>query len=1179
MPRSGQSGLVSRALLVELLRHQVLEDFVSFLAWFARGAWGATTAPQGGPQIVGTRIVLAVAEYESWLREASEKAACPQGTTDFRCFLEDSGLVRVDGDSVGMELWMRQISVIVDLLFPSSELALRADARYFALRSLRRHHRLTQTPLTARLFHLLADSLRSFCPPGNQPAVFVELREALSLQTKQLKDVSEESASILEAFLELCVFERIIKPCQKDARRVTVPEEPQDGDFLLSRVFGLPTAVRGLDNLFGGGGPQLGEQYEDYGDARLHPSGRIALISGQYGAGKTTLAMSLASAVARKGGLVYVTLLEQSVQECRYNLETLNLLGEINRPELCTTQEEWDHVLGPSVDSGKRRPGVICLLSHQNASLDARLDRIINMEKATRGKWPLRLIILDPVNAMADRSGQVNEDNLPIRALLAQEFGKLRERSMNLVLVTEDDTTSTVVQNLHSTADTVIRLSNDNEQGYKQRYVEILKNRLQREQRGLHPFSIKPGEGIAIFPSPASIMATERDRGNRAHQEAIEYGWPPFDKVLGSGAINGGDVIALTGESGTSKTDIGLIFALGANQPPEEMKRATGHAVEPRTLIIPLRESAQGIERLITASRYAALNLPKTRHHIIIREGLASGFIQPGRIMQAVSDAFEAAGPLSRIDRVFVDDVALWDRNCPFVRKDVTFIQTFIQFLRNKGVVMLFCLPPGPRPEDIAQTSILGAADVHVQFRTLEYRGSRQAGFNVIKSRSLSSLRGLYSVRCTNQSIHLGREFTQFRLSATGEISLINIVLILHAENHLQGEYNNHLLASLQQLFGETISIQERDRTLGVSLGDLRDFSTVDRLQIQQIDDFQIDSLLGAGGGHIHCYPLQETRDFDLASWKEGERERLVINGEVCAFPYLRNRARLFYHLPRSAATATGSWKELVALARKHETSPDVKEEEIFFAFDNRVLETYAVLFLEIFLGNGGTLPEQAVELEAWPSTAKFREALEILVALCARFVRLQAESRFPSKGGATLRPKVFRAWYTSCHSDWLGQALSGTKYRSVALPGRIEISGDWYLVVPSESASSELALRIIKRMVSQEQQLERFERGVGLPISQGFFQTEPDEKTEQNLGFFQSFRETSGKNTKVYRRAAIPGYHQFHSVLAKHLHDAILLGPDLSVRTLEELTRLISSDIRFAVTEDRTGEEALNIL
>ena len=132
-------------------------------------------------------------------------------------------------------------------------------------------------------------------------------------------------------------------------------------EFLVSNLFGLPTSIPGFDTLFGGGGVILPESVSS---TPAQP-GRVILVSGRFGSGKSLLALHMAIEVARKGGVAWVIPLEQGVQEYLYTIESMSL-GSDRSINVATDAVSAVRALDNEAQGGK---GVLVLLRTPRDSL------------------------------------------------------------------------------------------------------------------------------------------------------------------------------------------------------------------------------------------------------------------------------------------------------------------------------------------------------------------------------------------------------------------------------------------------------------------------------------------------------------------------------------------------------------------------------------------------------------------------------------------------------------------------------------------------------------------------------------------------------------------------------------------------------------------------------------------
>lgn len=648
------------------------------------------------------------------------------------------------------------------------------ELRYFLRHNVRRHYRQTLSSQTAHFFHLLAKAMNSwewFNDPteketrGRKHKSYLIYRtECLDRMTEvvrndricfgMLRSLSEDPhwrrdpLDILELFVECCRATGSIGVDSHHRGCIRPRAKFIDAEFLISRLFGMPTDIPGFDDLFGGGGLLLAEDLEGVRPKVAKLRGRTILIMGRFGTGKSLLSMQLAVEVARKGGLALIMPLEQSAEDCLYTLESMAALpsdGSVIVPN------NYSEAILISRQRKKERGALIILKGITN-SIDNFLKAFIDNAKDIQ-EYPLRLISVDPINSIP-----VRESGADLRSLMGEKLDVIKDLGTNVMLVAEEGSTQSeqlgFEQNI---ADTVIHLSinKDRNGNYAQRYFEITKSRFQREQRGEHAFSIVPGKGFRIFPSTAAVHARINPRALVSGSEAIKVGPPSLDdEILREGAVMKGDVIVFQGPIGTFKTQLSMYFALGS----DSFSRSSGEQEPPRsvpkegikrpakTLFLATRNNEQTIRRLINqqfvvqyeatlASKFrTSLTAPKKRSDIKVCP-LRYGYVQPGYILQAVKDEFLNADVGGyRIDRVLIDNIAHWEMSSPFIRDDEAFGNILLEFLRRQPVTTLvICGKTSPGERSVLQRSIVDNADCVIRF---ERSGLGIVG-RVIKARGM----------------------------------------------------------------------------------------------------------------------------------------------------------------------------------------------------------------------------------------------------------------------------------------------------------------------------------------------------------------------------------------------------------------------------------------------------------
>ncbi len=548
------------------------------------------------------------------------------------------------------------------------------DLRYFAMADIRRHYRCLPTAETARCLQVLAEAVNSLLRLGPHSThgtpslrrslnyaddLFPVLKEALSYSPRSDEEIGRE----IDLFVECC---RAVNYLQADEHSGFISFRTQEIDaaFLLSHLFGLTTAIPGFDNLFGGGGLMLIDHVVPHTADTI--SGRTVLTRGRFGTGKSLLSLQVAVEVARKGGAVWVIPFEQSPEECLYSLESICYLPNDHSMVVAKGNAATARILEDRfLQEGISDQGLLIILGTTKDSLDgfslAIPDILPRLEP-----FPIRLIVVDPVNAI-----RREKDPSSLRSETLDLLTAVKDSGTNIWLIAEeqaDKENETFYQ--QNIADTVIGLSFEPVSGYSQREFEITKSRLQREQRGKHPYSIIPGKGIAIFPSPAAVHARIRPRSVRTPDFPVKFGLQALDEILGPNAICAGDVIVLQGASGCFKTELGLGFLLGgdgnlgANDPRREAE----------SLLVAARDSEPTLRQML--DRHVIHDedcVRKSRNDVHVAE-LARGFIRPGYILQYIEDAFLRARLRNHtIDRLMVDNVAHWEMSCPFIQAEPTF--------------------------------------------------------------------------------------------------------------------------------------------------------------------------------------------------------------------------------------------------------------------------------------------------------------------------------------------------------------------------------------------------------------------------------------------------------------------------------------------------------------------------
>lgn len=740
-------------------------------------------------------------------------------------------------------------------------------------------------------------------------------------------------------------------------------------------------------------------------------------------------------------------------------------------------------------------------------------------------------------------------------------------------------------------ADTVIRLSSEKRDGNAQRYIEIMKSRLQREQGGLHPFSILPGVGINIFPSTAAVNTRIRNRSIRVPDTPIRFGLPSLDNIFGKDAITAGDLIVFKGQGGTFKTHLGLLFLFGSDlEPAKALKRRSATDLAPHlrpcSLLIAARDSEITVQHMLSQTfvqRHIKETSPSKSIEDIRVCVIQGSNVTPGYIIQRIEDEFFAARADGYwIDRVMIDNVAHWEMSCPFIKADDTFGDMLSNFLRSYQVTsLLICGDVSDDRSSSIQRSIIDDADTTVQFNQFEFRGLHRVMIRVVKTRSMRHSGELYQLTFTGVGFDVDRISPLLRVGQGGEVTPINIRLLLHVETDMQQRYNDRFLDILKGVLSHEIKVESQDVFEVKGSRRLAKSSSVDELQIIQLDEFQVPDMAISGKQDttLHNFPTSLWYGREWGDFMPVLVNRVRSNQRFFAIPYYENIALLAYRNSDSRITeAVKSWGNLSEECVKWEEENE-DTTSLFFDYPHVSKENYNSLFFEIFL----SLQEDYEALKTKPGSNRFNlykwlhaptilEAAKIFRRLCRRsyFLRFNGGlSNYKSddiKKNIQVDPQaiVWRHWYTTLNQTMANLTLEERKNISIApLPSHITVAGEWYLAVPSYSAAPNVGLEVIKLLTSHEAEIDRMLSGVGLPTRQTFYEHETEKSFAQipiSPYLSMSIADLSKIISNAFRRSNIDGYALFSPILAYHLQRIIEIPEDDDLKIEKAICDVLAS-------------------
>ena len=282
-----------------------------------------------------------------------------------------------------------------------------------------------------------------------------------------------------------------------------------------------PTGISGLDQITGGGLPR----------------GRVTLIAGSAGAGKTLLGLQFLVAGARDYGEPGVLLtFEESAAKVADNVRSLGFdLDELQRDGLLA-------VLSFQVEPTE----IVAAGEFDFEPLFVILDDAIRRVGAKR-------VVLDTIEVLF---GAFGADSI-VRAELSRLARWLEERGVTAIVTGErGDGTITRHGIEEYVSDCVIVLDHRVREEISTRRLRVVKYRGSAHGTNEYPFFIS-ARGFVVLP----ITSITLDYG--APEERISTGIARLDHMLGGGIFRGSTVL-VSGTAGTGKTSLGAHLANAA---------------------------------------------------------------------------------------------------------------------------------------------------------------------------------------------------------------------------------------------------------------------------------------------------------------------------------------------------------------------------------------------------------------------------------------------------------------------------------------------------------------------------------------------------------------------------------------------------------------------------------------
>ena len=473
--------------------------------------------------------------------------------------------------------------------------------------------------------------------------------------------------------------------------------------------------VRGLDDITAGGLAR----------------GRLYLLEGSPGTGKTTIATQfLMSGAAAGEPSLYITLsetedeLRASASSHGWALDGIDIF-ELVPPESLLDEDQQQSLLYSS-----------------DLELGETTRRIFEAFEKVK---PVRVVLdsLSEIRLLAQSSLRYRRQILALKHYFA--------RSGATVLMLDDLSSEANDRTMHSVAHGVFRLEElSPEYGSERRRLRVIKYRGQRYRGGNHDFVIDTG-GVRVFPRLVSAEHRIHFERKMLESESAE-----LNALLGGGIERGSSVLIL-GPAGTGKSLLAINFIVGALNRGE----CAAMFVFDEELGL-LFERAKGLgvdlQAMVGSGR-------------LLIEQVDAAELTPGELSERVRLCVEEKGAQT----VVIDSLNGYQAAMPEEKSLVLHMHELLQYLNRRGVSTFLTVAQHGLVGDMkAPVDVTYLADTVILLRYFEARGRVRRAISVIKKRTGAHEDTIREYRIDNRGITLGKPLMDFQGVLRGVPELID---------------------------------------------------------------------------------------------------------------------------------------------------------------------------------------------------------------------------------------------------------------------------------------------------------------------------------------------------------------------------------------------------------------------
>ena len=474
------------------------------------------------------------------------------------------------------------------------------------------------------------------------------------------------------------------------------------------------TGVNGLDDILAGG----------------LAVGRVFLLEGSPGTGKTTIAAQFLMAGAAAGERTLYVTLSETEDELRataashgWSLEGVEIY-ELSPPESLLDEEQQQSLLYSS-----------------DLELGETTKRIFEAFERVR---PQRVVLdsLSEIRLLAQSSLRYRRQILAMKHYFA--------RQNTTVLMLDDLTTELEDKTVHSVAHGVIKLEElVREYGPERRRVRVIKYRGKRYRGGFHDFAIETG-GVRIFPRLVSAEHRGTFKRDQVPSTSAE-----INALLGGGVERGSSVLIL-GPAGTGKSLLALTFVTSAAARGE---RSAMFVFDEELGLLMDRAKGLGIDLQSLVDSGS-----------LVLEAVDAAEMTPGEFSQRVRRCVEE----HHAQTVIVDSLNGYQSAMPEESALVLHMHELLQYLNRKGASTFLTVAQHGLVGDMkAPIDVTYLADTVILLRYFEARGRVRRAMSVMKKRTSAHEDTIREYQIGSSGFTLGEPLIEFQGVLRGVPTLV----------------------------------------------------------------------------------------------------------------------------------------------------------------------------------------------------------------------------------------------------------------------------------------------------------------------------------------------------------------------------------------------------------------------